>query len=191
MRILIINVYICRLSLNILRSKEYIIEFTKLRKGENEFRFVINDKFLADFAGEHPMHANAEVKMLLFKTENMYDLSFELKGTVSLICDVCLDEFDMPLNGKFHLIIKNSEVENYSDDEIIYITPNLLEYDLKQYLFESLIISLPIKKVCNLGNKECNSEVLKKIEELKSNVNENTSNEVDPRWDNLKGIFNN
>lgn len=174
-----------------MKSKEYIIEFTKLRKGQNDFTFNINDKFFADFEGEHPVHANAEVKMLLFKTENMCDLSFELGGTVRLNCDVCLDEFDMPLSGKFHLIMKISEIENYSDDEIIYITPNLLEYDVKQYLYESVMISLPIKRVCELGNKECNSEALRKIEELKTNTNEDQSDNIDPRWNNLKGIFNN
>ena len=174
-----------------MKSKEYIIEFTKLRKGENEFTFIINDKFLADFEGEHAIYSNAEVKLILFKTENMYDLSFDLTGTIRMNCDVCLDDFDLLLNNNFHLIMKISEVENYSDDEIIYIKPNTLEYDLKQYLYESVLVSLPIKKVCSLGNKECNSEVLKKIEELKTNTNEDQSDETDPRWDNLKGIFNN
>jgi uncharacterized metal-binding protein YceD (DUF177 family) len=174
-----------------LKSKEYIIEFTKLRKGGNEFTFIINDKFLSDFEGEHPVHSNAEVKLNLIKTENMYDLSFELTGTIGMNCDVCLDNFDLVLNNSFHLIMKISEVENYSDDEIIYIKPNTLEYDLKQYLYESVLISLPIKKVCSLGNKLCNSEVLKKIEELKAKTVEDPSSETDPRWDNLKGIFNN
>lgn len=177
--------------MNILKSKEYTIEFTKLRKGENEFEFRIDDSFLSEFDGEHPDHANALVKMVLIKTENMHDLHFKLEGTVRLLCDVCLDEFDMPLKEEFHLIMKNSEVENYSDDEIIFITPNLLEYDLKQYLFESLIISLPIKKVCFLGKKECNSTTLAKLEELKKNTIENDTEETDPRWNDLKKIFNN
>ena len=174
-----------------MRSKEYILEFTKLRKGENLFKFNIDNKFLSEFEGEHPEQANVEVNMVLFKTENMYDLSFEFKGNVRMICDVCLDEFDMPLDGKFHLIMKVSEVENYNDDEIIYIKPNLLEYDLKQYLYESVIISLPIKKVCSLSGKECNPEVLKKINELELKTSKDLIDDVDPRWNNLKGIFNN
>jgi uncharacterized metal-binding protein YceD (DUF177 family) len=191
LRILNINVYICRLSVKNLKSKEYIIEFTKLRKGENEFVFYIDDKFFEAFKGEHPLHADAKVKMILLKTEHMHDLSFEMEGSVKLTCDVCLDEFVMPLEGEFHLIMKNSEVENYSDDEIIYITPNLLEYDLSQYLYESVLISLPIKKVCSIGAKECNSEVLKKLEELNNKTTDNDTEGNDPRWNDLKGIFNN
>ena len=175
-----------------LKPKDYIIEFTKLCKGENEFTFVIDDKFLAGIDGEHPQHANAKVQMQLMKSETFYDLNFEFSGTVELSCDVCLDEFDMPLKGKFHLIMKISDVENYSDDEIIYITPKLIEYDLTQYLYECFMLSLPIKRVCNLGGKDCNPEVLKKLDEMK-NMNSKTENEddVDPRWNNLKGIFNN
>lgn len=173
-----------------MKPKDYIIEFNKLRKGSNEFAFVIDDAFLSTIEGEHPAHAKAVMHLDLLKTDTMYDLNFKLEGTVMLACDVCLDEFDLPLDACFQLIMKISEVENYSDDEIIYISPNLLEFDLTQYLYESLMLSLPIKKVCSMGKKGCNAEVLKKLEEVKpadSNSNENT----DPRWDELKKIINN
>jgi uncharacterized protein len=172
------------------RQKDYIIEFNKLRKGVNEFTFAIDDKFLSEIEGEHPLRADVKVDMQLLRSETMYDLKFQLAGKARLMCDVCLEEFEMPLNGNFHLFMKISEVENYSDDEIIFIQPNLIEYDLTQYLFESFMLSLPVKKVCNMGGKECNPEVLKKLEELKSEDIDDQKNN-DPRWDKLKGIFNN
>ena len=128
--------------------------------------------------------------MQLIKTETMYDLRFELVGKVRLTCDVCLDEFDIPINSTFHLIMKISEVENYNDDEIVYITPKLLEYDFTHYLYDSFMLSLPVKKVCNLAEKECNAEVLKKLDELKAIDNPKQDESNDPRWDKLKGIFN-
>jgi uncharacterized protein len=173
------------------KQKDYIIEFNKLRKGVNEFTFAIDDKFLGEIEGEHPQHADVKVDMQLLKSETMYDLKFELSGTVKLTCDVCLEEFEMPLKESFHLIMKISEVENYSDDEIIFIQPNLLEYDLTQYLFESFMLLLPIKKVCSMGGKECNPVALKKLEELRRDDSLDEEENNDPRWDKLKGIFNN
>jgi uncharacterized metal-binding protein YceD (DUF177 family) len=174
-----------------LKSKDYIIEFTKLIKGANEFTFVIDAKFLSLFEGEHPLHADVKVNMQLVKTEMMHNLHFDFAGHAALECDVCLDEFLMPIKNNFHLIMRISEMENYSDDEIIYITPKLLEFDLTQYLFDSFMLSLPIKKTCNLGNKECNAEVLRKLEEMRATDNTEKEENVDPRWDKLKGIFNN
>jgi len=87
--------------------------------------------------------------------------------------------------------MKISEFENYSDDEIIYIAPKLIEFDLTQYLFESFMLSLPIKKTCGLGNKKCNVEVLKKLENIRVVEQGKIDKNNDPRWDKLKGIFNN
>lgn len=181
-----------------MRSKDYIIEFNKLRMGPNEFTFVIDDRFLAGIEGEHPQHANVKVHLVMIKTETMYDLKFDLAGTATLTCDVCLDDFEMPLKGHFSLIMKISEVENYSDDEIIYISPNLLEYDLTQYLYDSFMVSLPIRKVCSMGGKDCNPEVLKKLEEMKADEagevkddRQGPKDDDDPRWDKLKELFNN
>jgi len=63
---------------------------------------VIDDKFLSLFEGNHPLHVDVKVEMQLTRTENMYDLQFELNGDATLECDICLDEFNMPIKNQFH-----------------------------------------------------------------------------------------
>jgi uncharacterized metal-binding protein YceD (DUF177 family) len=169
------------------KSKEYILEFPKLRSGLNAFQYSLNDAFLSGFDSKDNFQSTVVADLKLIKTETMYDLRFLLKGTVSLTCDICLDAFVYDINNDFHLLMKISETENYSDDEIIYITQGLIEYDLKQYLYECLILSIPLKKVCALSNnsKKCNTEVTKRLEDAKPVQTE------DPRWDKLKEIFKN
>jgi len=55
--------------------------------------------------------------------------------------------------------------------------------DLSQYLYESLIVSLPIKKVH--PDNECNKEMIKRLNPSKT---KKTKNDSDPRWDALKNI---
>jgi uncharacterized metal-binding protein YceD (DUF177 family) len=113
-------------------------------------------------------------------------------------CDVCLEDFELPVDEEFKLLIKLSETENYEDDEIIYITEKVIEYDLTQYLYESMMLSIPTRKTCDMSdNKKCNKEVIAKLEEL-SHIEEEEEDEDDenedktnPTWDKLKGIFNN
>jgi len=172
------------------KLREFFIEFNKLSIGSNHFVFLLDDAFFARMESDVVSTANARVTLELVKSETMYDLQFKLKGTVSETCDNCLDEITLPLENDFHLLMKISENEDYNDDEIIYLTKNLLEYDLSQYLYESFVLSLPPRKVCEMAGKTCNPELASKINNF-GEGGEETGNETNPMWDKLKGIFNN
>lgn len=177
----------------ILRSKEYILEFNKIRMGLNDYTFDLNGEFLEKIEGAGLADANVVATLQLFKAEGMYDLKFHIKGSVQCECDVCLESFQMPVDEEFKLLMKVSESENYDDDEIIYITDKLIEYDLTQYLYDSLMLSVPSRKVCDMsGTKQCNPEVINRLEQL--NHPEETSEgdrEGDPAWEKLRNLFNN
>jgi uncharacterized metal-binding protein YceD (DUF177 family) len=173
-----------------------MIEFPKLRAGANQFEFKVDEKFLSDYEYSPVKQADVNIKLNLFKTENMLDLDFMLSGTANVVCDTCLAAVDMPISLKFKLVIKFSDSENLADDEIIYLNRGEHEYDLKQFLYESLIVAIPSKKSCDEvpEPKPCNKDVLAKIG-LVTNVEEaeeeSGEKDTDPRWDKLKDIFNN
>jgi hypothetical protein len=79
------------------RSKEYLIEFNKLKMGLNEFNFTLNDQFLAGFDYSPVEHCEVNVDLKLIKTENIYDLSFDFKGISRVACDTCAEDIDMPI----------------------------------------------------------------------------------------------
>jgi uncharacterized protein len=159
-----------------------------VHKGLNEYTFNLDSNFLSHIEGAALAQSNVTATLQLLRTDSMYDLKFHFKGTVHCECDICLEEFEMPVDADYKLLIKVSEAENYDDDEIIYITEKVIEYDLSQYLYESLIVSIPTRKVCEMsGNKECNKEVIAKLEDLSHTDDEDDN----PTWDKLKDIFKN
>lgn len=175
-----------------LKEKDYLIEFNKLRMGLNEFSFVLDDAFFQAIEGSVISRANVTVQLKLNKTETMYDLSFTLSGKIHTTCDNCLDEINLPVEGEFNLMMKMSETEDYSDDEIIYITKGLLEYDLSQYLYESAVLSMPARKICAMAGKSCNEEFQARINNGQEHTEESGNpDENNPLWDKLKGILNN
>jgi uncharacterized metal-binding protein YceD (DUF177 family) len=172
-----------------LKSNDYLIEFNKLRMGSNTLEFILDGAFFQAVEGGVISEANVKVELELVRTETMHDLHFTLAGMVSTICDNCLDPVSLPVEGDFHLMMKISETEDYSDDEIIYITKGLLEYDLSQYLYESVVLSIPPRKVCTMAGKTCNPEIASKINDFQGS--QDGPGEDNPLWDKLKGIFNN
>lgn len=174
-----------------MKSKEYILAFNKVWKGINEYSFDLNDKFLAEIEGAAIPQANVVAKLQLLKADTVYHLDFHLTGTVQCECDVCLEAFDLPIDAEYKLMLKLGDSENYDDDEIYYITEKMIEFDLSQYLYESLMLAIPTRKVCDMsGVKQCNQEVITKLEELNSEADEEDEHS-NPTWDKLKNIFNN
>jgi uncharacterized metal-binding protein YceD (DUF177 family) len=165
--------------------------------GPNEFDFTLNDQFLSEFEYAPLEHCDVKVDLKLIKTESMYDLKFDFNGYAKVACDTCAEDLDLPIQQKFGLIMKLSEENNFDDSEIIYIARTEIEFNLKQYLYESLLLALPIKKNCDglSEPKPCNQDVLKRlayVEEKDEDEDGDDSDdqEGDPRWNKLKDLLN-
>lgn len=179
------------------RSKAFLIEFNKLKTGLNEFSFVLDDAFMAEREYSPVKNCKVDVTLKLTKSETMYDLKFDLNGTVKVPCDTCNEEIDLPVKQKFGMIMKLSETNNFDDSELIYISRTEIEYDLRQFLYESLLLALPQRKSCEglAEPKPCNEEVLKRLAHTETADSDETPDggndeDQDPRWNKLKDLLN-
>lgn len=170
--------------------KEYVIQFVGLSLGVHEYKFEVNDSFFADFEYSEIKKGNISVDLHLIKQSQMMVLEFEIGGTIKTECDLCTEEFDLPITGSHKLIVKvGGSDAGDEDDDIITIAANEHELDLSQYIYEYITLSLPIKRVHPLdkdGNSTCNKEVIKKLEKFL--IEEEEKKNTDPRWNGLKNI---
>jgi uncharacterized metal-binding protein YceD (DUF177 family) len=166
-------------------GKEYTIQFAGLSLGEHRYEFKIEDKFFDSHVYSEIKRADIQVELSLLKQSTMMILEFSINGTVKTDCDLCTEEFDLPISGNYRLIVKVGGHETGDeDDDIIYVPANEHELDLEQYIYEYITLSLPIKRVHPEG--ECNEEVLKKLKGyIIDHVDEPST---DPRWEKLKNI---
>jgi uncharacterized metal-binding protein YceD (DUF177 family) len=170
----------------VFKAKDYIIEFNKLIDGQNEFDFELNTALVETLSGNtqsYPLTGNAH--LVLQKGSNMYELTFQLECKLKTACDCCLKEIDYPVSKETVLIIKLSEFERYDDDEIIYVSPQTIQFDVSQLLYDTIILSLPIRKTCEEAGLICQMD-------NNSNENNNPNEEMeenDPRWEKLKAFF--
>lgn len=173
-----------------MRSKAYTIEFNKLRAGANAYEFELNADFLQNF--EVSPVKNAEIKAFtnVDKSENMLEITTHLQGTAIVNCDTCLAEIPYPVDSEFGFLIKMSEVSNFDDPEMIYLSRNEISYDLSQFLYESILLGMPVKKNCGdlPEPRECDPEVLRKFSDNRDSGDDD-SDDGDPRWEKLKDII--
>lgn len=174
-----------------LKTKTYIVEFNKLRFGKNEFTFPIGSDLYEEITEKPFESANAQCEVTLDKKENMYEMQFKITGNVHTTCDTCLDEFDLPLNKTYDLLVKLTDgPENLNDDEIIYLPKGLHAFDFKQFIYDYFVLAIPTKISCDDANKTHNQAFIDKLIIDEDDDVENESSESDPRWDVLKNIYN-
>jgi uncharacterized metal-binding protein YceD (DUF177 family) len=93
------------------------------------------------------------------------------------------------IDSESRLLVKLGKKIEESDPDIISLTADEHELDLKQHFIEYIHLALPIRRVHpddGKGNSTCDPVMLKKLKEL---IVED-ENENDPRWDELKKLMN-
>jgi uncharacterized metal-binding protein YceD (DUF177 family) len=112
---------------------------------------------------------------------------------VNVNCDISNEPFNQKIKGNFDLIVKFGEEYNDEHDDILIIPHGEYEVNVSQYIYELIILSVPLKRI-NPGviDGTLQSDILKKLEELSPKDIENkekASEEIDPRWNTLKKLL--
>ena len=169
---------------------QYIVPFRKLGLGKHNLKFKINDQFFEIFSYEEILGANIDVDLNMEVQTKGILMDFSLYGTVRVVCDRCLEEFDMDFKTKAVLNVEfgDNEIDEFDADDTVFISREAGQLNIAKHLFDYIVLGLPIKKVH--PNKEdgtpgCDEEMLKFIEEYKPK--KTLSNTKD--FDKLRNLF--
>jgi len=165
-------------------SNKYKLAFKGLEDGNHEFNVLIDKTFIELFGIEEIVDFDVEIHISMLKRDNLLELDIDAEGAIQVPCDRCLEVFSLPVSFENRLLVKTNAAKNeVIDENLIHLSVQTDMLDLSQYLYESLIVSLPIKKVH--PDNECNKEMIKRLNPSKT---KKTKNDSDPRWDALKNI---
>jgi uncharacterized metal-binding protein YceD (DUF177 family) len=90
-------------------------------------------------------------------------------------------------------LVKFSEKQIEDEAELIYLHPNDFQVEIAQYIYEFVILSLPIRRVHpdgDNGETLCDPVMIKKLEELRYH-GDNLDEPDDPRWNELRKFIGN
>lgn len=157
----------------------YSIDFHGLKagcEGGYDYVFPIDDSFFERWPEGEIAHGQGNAHVHVVKHASMMELTVVIDAEVLLTCDRCLDEFLCPVHFEGHPVVKISdsipegerysgdahEAANNSDGDVLWISPAEATLDLGQYIYESIMLSLPFQRV-HPDIKECNPEMLKRF----------------------------
>ena len=104
-------------------------------------------------------------------------------------CDLTNEPYNQTIENEFDLVVNFGDEFNDENIDILIIPHGTYEISIQQYIYELIILAVPIKRLHpGVEDGTLDSEILKKLEELSPKVKENKE-DIDPRWNTLKKLL--
>ena len=129
------------------RPTAYTIAFKGLKNGEHTFCFPIDGALFAAFDNAEIRDGAGEARVVLHRSERQLVCDVRIDARVTVPCDRCLEDCTLPVAYEGRLVVKFSEAGGEYDGEVLWLYPGDTEVDLAQYVYESIVLSLPYRRV--------------------------------------------
>ncbi|MHC5352688.1 YceD family protein [Myroides sp. LJL115] len=186
-------------------ENKFLIPFIGLKNGTHRFDFPIEDDFFEDYQYKDFNKVNVNAVILLNKKSTLLELQVNIEGTVNVPCDITNQDFDLPIEGEIKMIVKFGEEFNDDHDEILIIPFTEHQIDVKQYIYELIILGIPQKRIHpGVLDGSLESEALdilgyyneeEEDEDEEGEIDDQHDHEdkeeqeIDPRWAELKKLL--
>lgn len=172
--------------------KDYTIPFVGLKVGEHHFDYKIDNKFFESFEYDEFNAVNVKVDLKFEKKTTLLELYFEASGEVNVNCDITNEPYNQTIDDNYKLVVKFGNEYNDDNEDILIIPHGEYEINVSQYIYELIVLAVPVKRIHpGIEDGTLQSEILSKLEELspKMDEEEKSSEDIDPRWNNLKKLL--
>lgn len=183
----------------------YNIPLKNLSQGKHTYEYELDRKFFEAIDGDEVKKGNVNVVLTVKKTSSTYEFNFDLKGIVQVPCNRSLDDLDQEIDSQNRLVVKLGKEYSEESDEVVIIPEDEGEINIAWFLYEFVALNIPIKHVHEPG--KCNKTMSTKLrkhravsrddeddggdipdEETEFADEEEITENIDPRWEGLKGL---
>jgi uncharacterized protein len=163
---------------------DYSVNILGLSQKTHSFNFELGNAFFKKYGTEVVAEGQFEGKVILNKKETLIEVDFEIAGKASLVCDRSLEPFEYPMKITRKMIFKLGDVAEEVSDEVTIIPRDLDTLDVGQYMYEYIVLDIPIKKIHPRFQEDESEENEGKL----IYQSEKEEDEIDPRWEQLKKL---
>ena len=128
------------------------------------------------------------------KSENTFHLEISCDGTVTIPCDRCLDDLDLPVDVDYSLNVEQMGTElDDTSDELLIVPSEWRELDIAPLVRDTVLLALPMTR-CHENEEDCNPDMLSVLDSHRVEAvpddddNDSETTGTDPRWEALKKL---
>lgn len=186
------------------KFEHYNIVLKDLNNEIKTLEFELDDAYFKKIDSPEVQRGKVNALVTVQRKLATFELNFKLEGIITIPCDRCLDDMEQPIHHKEKLQVKFGQ-QFSEEDEIVIVPENEGSINIAWFLYEFIVINIPIKHVHPVG--ECNKTMVTKLKKhiihQKGDESEeddiltddddfsNEDTQTDPRWDSLQNISDN
>lgn len=164
--------------------ERYRVNILGLSLSIHHFEYEFGSEFFNKYGSGTLSEGAFKVNVALDKRETFLEANFSVKGSVKLVCDRSLDEFDHPIDVSSRIIFKYGDEDKEISDEVMMIHRGTETLELGQFIYEFIALAIPMKKLHPRFKDESDDEG----GIIYTSETEENSEETDPRWEMLKKL---
>jgi len=147
-------------------NDKFIIPLNGLAAGESRFSWHAGKEFFEAFGNAEILDADLDASVVIEKSGRYLGIDCEIDGSVTVECDRCMEELQMPVSTEVLLSVKYGDEESSDEHqegerEIVFVPEGDAEYDMGQIIYDYVCLSLPMQRHHDEGG--CNPEALKHL----------------------------
>ncbi|MBQ6576504.1 MAG: DUF177 domain-containing protein [Bacteroidales bacterium] len=138
----------------------FVIPLNGLPTGKSDFSWYADKEFFGSFDNSDILDADIHVDCVLEKSGNYMGIDLEIRGTVTVPCDRCLEDLEIPVEEERKLSVKfgnepTSPLDTEEGErETVYFSTEEPVIDLRQIVYDYTCLAVPMQRVHKEG--ECN-----------------------------------
>jgi len=161
-----------------------------------KYDYRLDDHFFKSVDGPEVRKGKVNVTIAVVRVSSTFEVDIQIDGVITVLCDRCLEDFEMPIETTNRLIVTFGETYAETSDERIIISEEEGFINIAWYLYEFIALVIPIKHVHEPGG--CNAEMVSKLRELcvdemreddEVTDSDHSHQTTDPRWDALRHLI--
>ena len=173
--------------------RTYDINIYSLKDQAYDYEYELRDSFFDSFENSLTEKGELNVKVVITKSATHINADFSIDGWVQLICDRSLDSFKLDIAVRDTIIFKFGDHYEELDDILISIPYDAEKLNLAQYIYELILLQIPIKKLApqfeeDDSDEENDEDIL--IYTSTHETDEEDKPSLDPRWAGLDKFKN-
>lgn len=172
----------------------YGLPLNGIPAGKSEYAWKADKKFFESYGNAEILDADLSAEVVVEKSGRYIGVDCHLEGSVTTLCDRCLEPLQLPVSETVLLSVKfGSEPEPGESDwmegdrEIVYLDASDAVLDMAQVIYDYTCLALPLHRVHPDG--ECNAETVRYLGRQQDEAPSDDASAQNP-FSALKGLFN-
>ena len=135
------------------KSMQFIINLRDQKADVAEYGWTLDDAFFQAIEATEVQRGQVDAKLTVQRTSGAFELQFGLKGVLTLPCDRCLEDMELPIETEQTMKAKLGD--EYDDDgEMLTVPITEGTLDVSWLLYEFIALQIPMRHV----HAECDED---------------------------------